>query len=83
MSRGANHREVLLEGRKLRTLARVVDGAVSAIARGECLDQDAARLLARRVRQLALALFPGKEDTFDLIYRPRLERALKERFRLH
>lgn len=32
-------------------------------------------------RQAALAMFPGKELAFDLIYKPRLERAFRERFR--
>ncbi len=29
----------------------------------------------------AVAMFPGKEDTFDLIYLPRFSRLLAERFR--
>jgi len=32
-------------------------------------------------RRAALAMFPGKELAFDLIYKPRLERVLRERFR--
>ena len=32
-------------------------------------------------RRAALTMFPGKELAFDLIYRPRLERVLRERFR--
>jgi hypothetical protein len=31
-------------------------------------------------RRAALAMFPGKELAFDLIYKPRLERVLRERF---
>jgi hypothetical protein len=31
-------------------------------------------------RKAALAMFPGKELAFDLIYKPRLERVLRERF---
>lgn len=31
-------------------------------------------------RKAALAMFPGKEMAFDLIYKPRLERAFRERF---
>jgi hypothetical protein len=31
-------------------------------------------------RKAALAMFPGKELAFDLIYKPRLERVFRERF---
>jgi len=31
-------------------------------------------------RNAALAMFPGKELAFDLIYKPRLERVMEERF---
>ena len=34
------------------------------------------------VRRIALDLFPGSGDTFDMIYRPRLMRAIVERFGL-
>jgi hypothetical protein len=30
-----------------------------------------------------LAMFPDKELAFDLIYKPRLQRIMNERFRLH
>jgi len=30
-----------------------------------------------------LKLFPGKELAFDLIYRPKFQRAITETFRLH
>ncbi len=60
-----------------------MDGAIAVITGGRCPDLEDGRRLAQRVRRLALALFPGQEDTFDLIYRPRLERALRERFDWH
>jgi hypothetical protein len=31
-------------------------------------------------RESAMRLFPGREETFDLLYRPRLMRILQERF---
>jgi hypothetical protein len=33
-------------------------------------------------RRAALAMFPEKELAFDLIYQPRLQRLMRERFRL-
>jgi hypothetical protein len=47
------------------------------------MDRPQAMALARRVRRLAESLFPEKMETFDLIYRPRLERAIRERFPPH
>jgi hypothetical protein len=33
-------------------------------------------------RHAALGMFPGKELAFDLLYKPRLQRAMRDRFRL-
>jgi hypothetical protein len=32
------------------------------------------------VKRAACGLFPGKEETFELIYRPRFNRVIQERF---
>jgi hypothetical protein len=32
------------------------------------------------VRRLALNLFPGKEEAFDIVYAPRFRRLLNDRF---
>ncbi len=34
-------------------------------------------------KQRRLRLFPGKEETFELIYRPRFNRVIMEKYRLH
>jgi hypothetical protein len=36
----------------------------------------------RENERAALAMFPDKELAYDLIYKPRLQRILRERFRL-
>jgi hypothetical protein len=38
--------------------------------------------MAANMRRYALSLFPGKELAWDLIYKPRLQRLMHERFRL-
>ena len=43
--------------------------------------EQAAAAMIDDCRQAALAMFPGKELAFDLIYKPRLERLVRERFR--
>ncbi len=46
----------------------------------ELTPQQASAMIAN-CRDAALAMFPGKELAFDLIYKPRLERVARERFR--
>ena len=36
--------------------------------------------LVRGVRERALELFPGKENTYDLLYAPRFARILREKY---
>jgi hypothetical protein len=46
------------------------------------LTLDEASELAASSKRAALAMFPDKELAYDLIYRPRLQRVIHERFRL-
>ena len=46
------------------------------------LTLEEARDVVNHARKTALQLFPGKEDTFDLIYGPRFRRILSEKFHL-
>ncbi|MCF8032804.1 MAG: hypothetical protein K9K66_18925 [Desulfarculaceae bacterium] len=68
------------EKMRAKLLAKAVDGALDAIVRSRVMEHGQALALAQRVRRLAERLFPDKMATFDLIYRPRLERAIRERF---
>jgi hypothetical protein len=38
-------------------------------------------LLVGEVKRFALDLFPGKEESFDIIYAPRFKRLLNEKYR--
>ena len=38
--------------------------------------------LSANARRAALAMFPGKELAFDILYKPRLQRLMTERFRI-
>jgi hypothetical protein len=73
--------EGLDEARKLRRLQIVVDMVMSVIAQSELTIEEAAELAAG-ARRAALALFPGKELAFDILYKPRLQRLIHERFHL-
>ncbi len=72
--------EIAEENRKIRMLRVVVDLTSATLAQGEMSAIEAMQLI-EAARRFALNLFPGKEDVFDLIYRPRFERILKDRLR--
>ena len=68
------------ELRKLRRLQIMVAMVLSVVRQDRDLTLEAAQEMMANCRNAALAMFPGKELAFDLIYQPRLERAMKERF---
>ena len=68
------------ELRKLRRLQITVAMVLSVLRQDRDLTLEAAHEMIANCRNAALAMFPGKDLAFDLIYQPRLERALKERF---
>ena len=67
---------------KLRRLRRLVD-TTAALLRQANLTLGEALRLAELARAEALRLFPDKAETYDLIYRPRFERLIRERFGDH
>lgn len=69
------------ERRRLRRLQMMVQMVSSVLAQSDLTIEEAAELAAG-ARRAALALFPGKELAFDLLYRPRLQRIIHERFGL-
>jgi hypothetical protein len=71
--------EVREESRRVRALARAADLTGYLILQEETSYEDCLRLL-EALRRFALGCFPGKEETFDLIYKPRIERLIQERF---
>jgi hypothetical protein len=53
----------------------------SVLSQDPELTPEKASVMIAHCRDAALAMFPGKELAFDMIYKPRLERVVKERFR--
>jgi hypothetical protein len=74
--------EVADENRRLRRLQIMMSMVMQVIGQQSNLTIEEASELAASSRTAALALFPGKELAFDLIYKPRLQRLISERFRL-
>ena len=70
------------EARRLRRLQLLMSMVMSVIAQDSSLTIEEASELAANARRAALALFPGKELAFDLLYKPRIQRIIRERYRL-
>lgn len=79
---GQSAEEILEERRKLRRLQMMMDMVMSVIGQDPSLTVDEAAELVADSRRAALAMFPGKELAYNLIYRPRLQRLMRERFRI-
>jgi hypothetical protein len=70
------------ERRNLRRLQLMVDMVLSVLHQDPDLTVAEASDMIANCKNAALAMFPDKELAFDLIYRPRFERVMNERFRL-
>jgi hypothetical protein len=70
------------EARKIRRLQLMISMVSSVISQDSSLTLEEASELAAGAKRAALAMFPDKELAFDLLYKPRLQRILRERFRL-
>ena len=68
------------ENKKVRRLRFRVDFSLEYI-RTQQLSHDQAILVVEGVKRFALGLFPGKEETFDIVYAPRFKRLLNEKYR--
>jgi len=79
---GADTPEELEEARKLHRLQWMIGMVLSAIYQDPNLTVEQASELVANAKQAALGMFPGKELAFDLLYKPRLQRAMRDRFRL-
>lgn len=73
--------EIDEESRRVRRLRILVSLALETIASGELSAEEAAGMAAA-TRRAALQLFPGKEQAFDLIYRPQFQRLMNAVYRL-
>ena len=74
--------ELKEEQRKLRRLQMMMDMVMSVIGQDSSLTIDEASEMVADSRRAALAMFPDKELAYNLIYKPRLQRLMRERYRI-
>jgi hypothetical protein len=79
-STDSNHHDD--EARLIRRLQIMISMVSSVISQDPSLTVEEASELAAGAKRAALAMFPDKELAYDLLYKPRLQRLMRERFRL-
>jgi hypothetical protein len=70
------------ENRKIRRLQLMMNMVMSVLAQDQDITLEEASEMIANAKAAALAMFPDKELAYDLIYRPRFQRLLNERFSL-
>lgn len=78
----AHANEVNLEAQKIRRLQIMVSMVMSVISQDPNLTIEEASELVAGTKRAALAMFPDKEFAYDILYKPRLQRLMNERFHL-
>ncbi len=68
------------EERRLKIVRFLVDLTLARLAQDEELTHLDALAVVERTRDVILNLFPEKERAYELLYRPRFERALRARW---
>lgn len=72
-------KQITEENKKIRRLQLMVDLQIQLLYQWNNLRLSEGLKIIDQTRQYALSLFPGTEDVFNLIYRPRMMRVLRER----
>jgi Pyruvate/2-oxoacid:ferredoxin oxidoreductase gamma subunit len=70
------------EQKLIRRMQMMMNMVMQVIAQDSTLTIDDAAQMIADTRKAALAMFPGKELAYDLIWRPRFQRLMRERFRI-
>jgi hypothetical protein len=72
--------QIKAENKMIRRLRFLVDLTFATIAQDCSLTLEQAWDHVLALKGTAVAMFPGKEETFDLVYLPRFSRLIAERF---
>lgn len=74
--------ELSEEGKKLRRLQMMMNMVMSVLGQDPNLTVEQASEMVADSRRAALAMFPDKELAFNLLWKPRLQRLMTERFHI-
>ena len=70
------------EQKLIRRMQMMMNMVMQVISQDGSLTVDEAAQMIADSRKAALAMFPGKELAYDLIWKPRFQRLMRERFRI-
>ena len=70
------------EQKLIRRMQMMMNMVTQVIAQDASLSIDEASQMIADSRKAALAMFPEKELAYDLIWKPRFQRLMRERFRI-
>ena len=79
---GAGAQEGMEEGKLIRRLQMMMNMVMQVIAQDGSLTIDEASQMIADSKKAALAMFPDKELAYEIIWRPRFQRLMRERFRI-
>jgi hypothetical protein len=82
VGQSGNLNEKEQEARQIRRLQVMISMVMSVISQDPNLTVEEASELVAGAKRAALAMFPDKEFAYDILYKPRLQRLMNERFRL-
>ena len=82
MSDPGQANELQLEAQKIRRLQIMISMVMSVISQDPNLSVEEASELVAGTKRAALAMFPDKELAYDILYKPRLQRLMNERYHL-
>ena len=74
--------EAAEEGKLIRRMQMMMNLVMQTIAQDSSLTIDEAAQMIADSKKAALAMFPDKELAYDIIWRPRFQRMMRERFRI-
>ena len=74
--------EIRAENKKVRRLQFLVHLVMSVISQSQNMPVEEACAMVAATKRAALAMFPDKEFTYNLIYKPRLQRLLAEKYHI-
>ena len=74
--------EAIEENKLIRRMQMMMNMVLQVIAQDGSLSIDEASQMIADSKKAALAMFPDKELAYELIWRPRFQRLMRERFRI-
>jgi hypothetical protein len=75
--------EQLEEQKLIRRMQMMMNLVLQTVAQDNSLTIDEASQMIADAKTAALSMFPGKDLAYDLIWKPRFQRVMQERFRIN